>query len=170
MSRDVIHPPFYAPGGALCPVEIEYQLVDENKDPIIGMRASDGIGITCKLVITTSDQNQTISLTTQDDIYGTTYWRTRVGLIGADSIPLTSRCAKYDEYFVALPSGAPIDFDDYLNLGTGGVPGQPPGYFTPTLPFYLTDGSGIFLPLTDDFALPFYLTDGASAPLPLVQG
>ena len=148
---------------------LEFRLVDENHDPVVGMRAFDDDGITCHHVITTSGQDQIVSLTPQDGIYGDTLWRIRIGLVEAANIPLSSRCAKYDEYFVSFPDGAPIDLSDLLNLDTGHVPGQPPNPGSQVLPFYLTDGSSVFLGLVD-FELPFYLADGSSAPLPLVAG
>ena len=168
--RDVIVPPFYEPGGALCSIDIEFRLVDENHDPVVGMRVVDDDGITCLHVVTTTGQDQIVPLTPQDGIYGDTLWRIRVGLVEAANAPLSSRCAKYDEYFVSFADGAPIDLSDLLNLDTGHVPGQPPNPGSEVLPFYLTDGSLLYLPLVDFSHLPFYITDGASAPLPLVAG
>lgn len=126
--RDVIIPPFHEPGGALCPIDVEFQLVDENRDPVVGMRVADDEGVTCQLVITTTDQDQTIALTPQDGVYGNTFWRIRIGLIGSANIPLSSRCAKYGEYFVSFADGAPIELSDLLNLAGPGVPGTVPGW------------------------------------------
>ena len=167
--RDVLVPPDYARGGALCAIEIEFRLVDNDHTPVPGMRVFDDDGISCLHVVTTTDQDQTVSLTPQDGIYGDTFWRIRIGLVPAQQIPISNRNAKYEEYFVQFADGAPIELSDLLNLDHGHIPGQPPNPGSQVLPFYLTTGAAVFIGLVD-FDLPFYLADGSSAPLPLVAG